>query len=178
MAETRADFANRAKVWFAAALGLSPLATSPIKTGQVGMWNNSGVPKIRQAAGGDVTPGIEVITVPIFLSQAVSGAVVARIFPRYAGKVNAADILSIQPPTTTGRGATFQIQISTVALSGGVLTCTSTGLATLGTRQAATTIVGSNAFTAAQEIVVSVPAAAAAFAEGQALLALVIGPPA
>lgn len=178
VADTRADFANRMKVWFAAALGLTPLATCPVKTGQVGVWNNSGTPKIRQAGGGDVTPGAQVITVPVLLSQAISGAIPVRIFPRYAGKVTAADLLSTQPPTTTSKGATLQIQISTVALSGGIFTCTSTGLATLGTRQAATTIVGSNAFSATQEIIVSVSAAAAAFAEGEALLSLVIGPPA
>ncbi len=58
MSDVRADFANRGKVWFAAALGLSPLATCPIKLGQSGVWLNgtasSSVLKYRQVDGSDV----------------------------------------------------------------------------------------------------------------------------
>lgn len=65
MAETRADFASRAKVWFAAALGLSPLNPCPIKLGQTGVWNDGGVMKVRAANGSD-TPLDTSLQVSVF----------------------------------------------------------------------------------------------------------------
>lgn len=72
MPDIRADFANRAKVWFAAALGLSSQSACPIKLGQAGVWNDGGVMKVRAANGSDTAldTSLQVCVSEDFLSDA------------------------------------------------------------------------------------------------------------
>jgi hypothetical protein len=124
----------------------------------------------RAAAGANFASGIPVCF-PVILSLVASGTPVARFSPGVAGYIDRMEEMVVSPAVTTAKLATFTPAISAVSVSGGVLATTSTSLATLGTRAAATTIVGSNRFTAGQEITIN-PTSVTTYVEGQILLML------
>lgn len=117
------------------------------------------------------------VTFPVALSTATSGAVVARILPGFAGLIRRLELQVITAPIISLKLATFQPAISSSAVSGGVLATTSTGLNTVGARQASTAVSALNSFSASQEIEILVTSATT-YVEGQVLLQLFLGPPA
>lgn len=113
---------------------------------------------------------------PVILSTLVSLTPVFRFTPQYPGVIQAFNLMTMQSPTTTSKAANFQPYISGVAVSGGIITTTSTNLAsTNGTITAGTTITGSNTFAAGQEITI-VPTGVTQYVEGQVLLEIYLGP--
>jgi len=116
MSEVRADFANRGKVWFAAALGLSPLATCPIKSGQSGLWlDSNGSPdlvKFRLADGTDITlPAAQEMYAPV---DAVSASNIAGTYSSGVFTVTATGALTVDGVTATlGKRILLQTQTTT-----------------------------------------------------------------
>lgn len=124
----------------------------------------------RAYAGQTVAAGTP-ISFLVVLSQVVSGTPIARVNPGVLCYIDRLEEMVVQPATTTSKLATFAPLISAVAISGGVLATTSTSLATVGTRAAATTITGSNRVLPGQEITI-VPSSVTTYVEGMIMLQL------
>ncbi len=111
------------------------------------------------------------VAFPVILSTATTGQVIARFTPGKAGKIRTLDASVIQAATTASKAATLSVLISGVAVSGGNCGLTSANCTPLGAAVYGSAAVGSNAFTATQEITITANTVTT-FAEGQVLALL------
>ena len=114
--------------------------------------------------------------IPIDLVSVTTTATIYAFTAQTSGKILAFQGCVGKPVTTTGKTAIFTPVISSVAVTGGALTATSTGLATIGTVVNATSITGGNSYVPGQ--LVGIKASnLTVFAEGQLLGRLFLGAP-
>lgn len=111
------------------------------------------------------------VAFPVVLSSVVTGSIVARFTPGFAGTIKSMSAFVYVPVVTTSKLATLTPAISAVSMSGAAVAINSTAAATLGNGIAGSSVSGLGTFTATQEITV-VASAVTQFAEGQVVLNL------
>lgn len=119
-------------------------------------------------ANGAVTDNL---AFPIVLSTVTTGDVVTAFTPGYSGKITAMSFLVNEKVTTASKNASFNAEIGTTNVSGGIVTVNSTNAATLGVVVAGSSITGNNTFGASDTISIEADTVAA-FAEGGGTLYL------
>lgn len=107
-----------------------------------------------------------VVTIPCNLaSVTAAGDVVTNWVPGFAGTIIKFAFVVTVPVTTGSKLASFNLEIGTTNLTGGVIAATSANCTPLGAKLDSTTITGANAFTDTDSISIE-SSAVTAFSEG------------
>jgi hypothetical protein len=119
---------------------------------------------IKVANAGNAGP----VNFPVVLSTATSGSTVARFIPTFAGKIDKIAATVRAAGTSSSKAAQIGVTISGTAVTGAVLSLSTTNCTTLGALITGNAASGTaNAFTAGQEIALVVNSATT-FSDGEA----------
>lgn len=131
---------------------LTPGANSLI--GYVYRWESTGNVVVRfkaaEETGGENARTFSTIAIPVVLATVTNGDVATGIIPGFAGRIESYQFITTVAVTTAAKAATFNLEIGTTNLTGGVLVLS--GTQALGAVTAATAITAANTFTATDAI--------------------------
>lgn len=118
--------------------------------------------------GLDVQDGNDVVFLPIpvaLVSVAGAGDVVTEIRPGVYGTIESFDFVTGQPVTTAAKLASFNLEIDTTNVTGGVIALTSAAATPLGKMVAGSAITGANTLTPESKLSIEA-SSVTAFSEG------------
>ena len=140
--------------------------------GYVARWISSGVCIVTFDA--NIQPRYTTLDLPVTLAGVTAADVMTTLTPGFNGWVKSVEAIVTTAATTAAKAASFNLEIGTTNLTGGVVALTSANATPLGAIVASTAITAGNSFTATDTLSVEA-ASVTAFVEGAIVLRVTLG---